>query len=163
MTTMKAIRTLCAIGLLGMASHALAAPPGGFAGSWVNDNIRSSWSDGNFPTGKMSLRIQVTFSQDHMIYHSVNDTAKGKPPMVIDFDAVMDGKPYPLTGSARYDTVRVRRLGDDQIELLELKGGDVIVGAIWQLKDNGKTLMRWGIGKSPEGKSKSYQEFFSRG
>lgn len=82
--------------------------------------------------------------------------------MVIDFDAIMDGKPYPLSGSGRYDVVRVRRLENNRIEILEMKNDDLIVGAIWTLEDGGKTLMRWGIGKSPEGKSKAYQEFFTR-
>lgn len=133
-----------------------------FAGTWVNDNMRSTWSDGHYPTGKMNLAMTVSFSGDHLVYHSVNSTLKNKSPMVIDFDAIMDGKPYPLSGSGRYDVVRARRLENNRIEILEMKNDDLIVGAIWTLEDGGKTLMRWGIGKSPEGKSKAYQEFFTR-
>lgn len=136
--------------------------PSSFSGTWVNDNIRSTWSDGHYPTGKMKLEMTVNIIGDHIVYHSVNSTLKGKPPMVIDFDATMDGKLYALSGSGRYDTVRVRRLENNRIEILEMKNDDLIVGAIWTLEDGDKTLMRWGIGKSPEGKSKAYQEFFTR-
>ncbi|MBV1830111.1 hypothetical protein KUA08_05700 [Komagataeibacter melomenusus] len=148
-------------GLLGSASYASAAPVDGFAGTWVNDNMRSTWSNGQFPKGKMRLKIDVEIHDNHLVYHSINDTAKGKPPMQIAFDAVMDGKSYPVQGTTRYSSVRVRALEGNQLEILEMQGEDVVVGAIWQLQDDGKTLMRWGIGRSPEGKSKAYTEFFS--
>lgn len=144
------------------ASVRAESVPSSFTGTWVNDNVRSTWSDGHYPTGKMKLKMMVSISGNHLIYHSVNDTLKNKAPMIIDFDAVIDGKPYPLSGSDRYDVVRVRRLEGDHIEILEMKNDDLIVGAIWTLEDGGKTFMRWGVGKSPKGTSKAYQEFFTR-
>ena len=155
-------KRLPTISLLALIMSGLAvAADNPFAGTWKIDDSKSSWSDGRFPKN-MSLTIDLNFNGNEIKYHSVNDTAKGKPPAVIDYVATMDGKSYPLPNSARFNQVSIRRLSDDQMEILELKDGDVIVGAIWEVLPGGKRLVRRGIGKSPEGKSHAYEEFFAR-
>jgi hypothetical protein len=57
-----------------------------------------------------------------MTYHSVNDTKKEKP-TGSDYTTTMDGKPGPLKGSDRFDTVSVRRISKNQLEILESKDG----------------------------------------
>ena len=136
-----------------------AASP--FTGTWKIDDSKSTWSDGKFPPN-MSLTIDVTVANDEMKYHSVNDTDKGKASMKMNYVARMDGKIYPLEGSARFNQVSVRHLGQNKLEILECKDGDVVVGAYWEVSADGKRLMRWGVGKSPEGKSKAYTEFFDK-
>lgn len=132
-----------------------------FSGSWKIDAPKSSWSNGRFPKN-MSLAIDLVFTGDEIKYHSVNDTAKDKPPNLIDYVAKMDGKTYPLPNNSRFNQVTVRRLGDRQMEVLELKDGDVIVGAIWEILPDGKRMVRRGVGKSPDGKSHAYEEFFDK-
>jgi hypothetical protein len=46
--------------------------------------------------------------------------------------------------------------------VLEQKDGDVIVGQYWRFSPDGKTLVRWGVGKAPDGKSKAFLEWFDR-
>ncbi len=133
---------------------------GRFDGTWKIDDSKSNWSDGNFPKN-MSLRIVLKITGDELTYHSVNDTVKDKATHM-DYVAKIDGKPHPLTDHPRYNQVTVRRLNENQLEILELKDGDVIVGAIWMLSADGEHLVRWGIGKSPEGKSKAYIEYFDK-
>ena len=96
-----------------------------------------------------------------MVYHSVNDTDKQKP-TGIDYTVMMDGKPAGAVGSDRYNMVSVRRLSKNQLEILESKDGDVIVGAIWELYSSGKRFVRRGIAKGPDGKSWEYEEFFNK-
>ncbi len=131
-----------------------------FDGTWKIDDSKSSWSDGNFPKN-MSLTIVLKITEDELTYHSVNDTVKDNVAHT-DYVAKIDGKPYPLPGHTRYNQVTVRRLNENQFEILELKDGDVIVGAIWMFSADGKHLVRWGVGKSPEGKSKAYIEYFDK-
>jgi len=130
-------------------------------GTWKIDTPKSSWSNGKFPKN-MSITIQLRIKGDQMIYHSVNDTAKDKKPTGADYTATMDGKDYPLSGSDRYNTVSVRRLSKNQLDILESKDGDVIVSAIWEMFPGGKRFVRRGIAKGVDGKSYEYEEFFDK-
>ena len=129
-------------------------------GTWKIDAAKSSFSNGKFPKN-MSITIKVTIQGDQMAYHSVNDTDKNKP-TGIDYTATMDAKAYPATGSDRYNTVSVRRLSKNQIEILESNNGDVIVGAIWELLPGGKRFVRRGIAKGADGRSFQYEEYFDK-
>jgi hypothetical protein len=130
------------------------------SGTWKIDAPKSSFSNGKFPKN-MSITIKVTIQGDQLIYHSVNDTNKDNP-SGIDYTATLDGKPCPSTGSDRYNTISVRRLSKNQLEILESKDGDVIVGAIWELFPGGKRFVRRGIAKGADGKSFEYEEFFDK-
>ena len=129
-------------------------------GTWKIDAPKSNFSNGKFPKN-MSITIQLTVNGDQLIYHSVNDTNKDKPTGA-DYTATMDGKPCPLKGSDRFNTVSVRRLSRNQLEILESKDGDVIVGAYWDLLPGGKRFVRRGIAKGADGKSYEYEEFFDK-
>ena len=131
-----------------------------FSGTWKIDAPKSNFSNGKFPKN-MSITIQVSIQGDRLVYHSVNDTNKDKP-SGIDYTATLDGKPSPATGNDRYNTVSVRRIGKNQLEILESKDGDVIVGAIWELLPGGKRFVRRGIAKGADGKSWEYEEFFDK-
>jgi hypothetical protein len=131
-----------------------------FDGTWKIDAPKSNFSNGKFPKN-MSITIKVAIHGDHFIYHSVNDTNKDKATGV-DYTATLDGKPSPATGSDRYNMVSVRPLSKNQLEILESKDGDVIVGAIWELLPGGKRFVRRGIAKGADGKSWEYEEFFDK-
>jgi hypothetical protein len=139
-------------------ASARAADP--FNGKWKIDAPKSSWSNNQFPKG-MSLEIDLEFNSDELKYHSLNDTNKDKP-ATVDYVAKLDWKPFPLAGSARYNQVAARRLSKSQVEIIELKDGDVIVGAIYELLPGGKRFVRRGIAKSPDGSSHEYEEFFDK-
>ena len=141
----------CAIGL---------ASDDPLTGTWRIDAPKSSFSNGKFPKN-MSITIKITIQGDQMTYHSVNDTNKDKP-TGIDYTTAMDGKPSPATGSASYNMVSVRRLSKNQLEILESKDGDVIVGAIWELFPGGKRFVRRGVARDADGHSFAYEEFFDK-
>jgi hypothetical protein len=143
--------------LAGGVAHAAGFP---FVGKWKIDAPKSSWSDGKFPKN-MSITIDLVFKNDELIYHSINDTNKDKPAM-LDWKAKLDWQTYPIPNNARFNEVRVRQLTSTQLEVLELKDGDVVVSALWEMLDGGKRFVRRGVGKGADGKSHEYEEFFDK-
>lgn len=141
-----------------IATPAMAAD---HSGRWHSNEAKSYWSDGNFPKG-FSLTIEMKFSSDKLVYHAVNDTAKGKPPYINDFTATLDDQVGPLSDNPRFNQIRIKQLGPDVFQVLEQKDGDVIVGQRWEFSKDGKSLVRWGVGKAPDGKSKAFLEWFDR-
>ena len=129
-------------------------------GTWKIDAPKSNFSNGKFPKN-MSITITLKVDGDQLIYHSVNDTNKDKPSGV-NYTVSMDGKPAPAAGSATFNAVSVRRLAKNQLEILESKDGDVMVGAYWELLPGGKRFVRRGIAKGADGKSFEYEEFFDK-
>jgi len=129
-------------------------------GTWKIDAPKSSFSNGKFPKN-MSITIQLKVNGDRLVYHSVNDTNKENP-TGFDYTVTMDGKPSPATGSATFNTASVRRLSKNQLEILESKDGDVMVGAYWELLPGGRRFVRRGIAKGADGKSWEYEEFFDK-
>lgn len=144
--------------LMMVASTGFAASP--LDGAWHSNMSKSYWTNGPMPKG-FSLTIHLKWTPTELQYHSVNDTNKAKP-MVRDFVAQLDDKVAPMRDSARFNEVRVKRLDDRSFQVLEQKDGDVIVGQYWHFLENGKSMFRWGVAKSPDGKSKAFREWFDK-
>ena len=143
------------------ATTAAALPSAAkFNGKWHSVADGTFWSDGKLPAG-FSLSIDLTFEPNKLIYKSVNDTNAAKP-MGLNYEATLDGTTLPLPGQARYNQVSVRELSANEFQLLKSKDGDVIVAEFWTFYPDNKTLIRRGVGKSPEGVSKAFQETFKR-
>ncbi|WP_374569756.1 hypothetical protein [Phenylobacterium sp.] len=140
------------------AGAALAASP--HDGAWESTAEGTYWSNGQLPKD-FKLTLNLKFGDNRLQYHSVNTTRPDKP-FLTDYETSLDGKPNPFTGQPRFDQISVTRLGPDEFQILKLKGGDVIIGEFWTFSADGKTLVRRGVAKSPEGISKAYQETFIR-
>ncbi|MDF0487459.1 hypothetical protein PX554_04905 [Sphingomonas sp. H39-1-10] len=131
------------------------------SGTYHSVESKSFWSNGEFPKG-FSLTIDLKFSPNTLEYHAVNDTVKGKPPYKNDFVATLDDQVGPLNDNARFNQIRIKTLGPNTYQVLEQKDGDVIVGQYWEFSKDGKSLVRWGVGKAPDGKSKAFLEWFEK-
>jgi len=151
---------IAALGAASMMMAAGTAHAGPMDGAWKSNTARSYWTNGPMPTG-FSLTINLKWDADKLTYHSVNDTDKAKP-MTNDFTATLDDKVGPLHNNARFNEIRIRRLGERTFQVLEQKDGDVIVGQYWEFSADGKSLIRWGVGKAPDGKSKAFLEWFDK-
>ncbi len=154
-------RYLLALGVLLFTSVSGFAASDPLDGTWKINDTKSSWSNGEFPPN-MSLSIELKIDGDVMNYRSVNDTRKGVPGVVSHFEAAMDGKPHLYPDSPRFNQVQIRRIGPGQLEVLEMKDGDVVVGAWWWLSADGQHFVRRGIGRGADGKSKEYEEYFDK-
>lgn len=148
---------------LGLAMAAVAAPAMAASrhdGKWVSVAEKSYWSDGKFPKG-FKLAIDMTWQPNKLIYRAVNTTNPDKP-YLNNFDATLDDQVGPLTGNPRFNEIRIKQLGPDTYQVLEQKDGDVIVGQYWEFSKDGKSLIRWGTGKAPDGKTKAFLETFEK-
>lgn len=133
-----------------MASMAL------HSGTYHSVASRSSWSNGRFPEN-FSLTINIEFKSDKLTYHSVNIHS---PQAGLTYTAALDGTVEPLLNNKRFNEVSVRKIGQNQLEILEMKDGDVLVGAYWNFSSDGKSFVRRGIAKGADGKSHEFEEFF---
>lgn len=143
---------------LSTSSMTFAAGP--HDGVWKLVESKSNWSDGKFPKG-MSLTINLTFDDNRIEYHSVNDT---RPDQLyrVDYVTTLDGKPSPLENQTRFNKIAVSKTGSDTYQVLKMKDDDVVVGEFWTFYPDGKTLIRRGVGKAPDCVSKAYTEYFER-
>lgn len=152
--------TLAAGVLAAGAVHAETAKPAAKThdGDWVSVHEGSFWSDGKLPHD-FKLTVSLKFGPNHLEYHSVNTTQPDKP-YVSDHVTTLDGTVAPFPNQVRFNQVSVLQTGPDDIQILKMKDGDVIAGEFWTFSPDGKTAIRRGVGKSPEGVSKAYQEHF---
>jgi hypothetical protein len=128
-----------------------------FSGSYHSVAEKSSTSNGGPLPKNFSLTIDVKFVGNKIVYHSVNANA---PAADLDYTAPLDGSVIPLTGNARFNQIAVKKIAPNQLEILEMKDGDVLVAAYWIFDRDGKGFVRRGIGKGADGKSHEYQEFY---
>lgn len=150
------ISVLAAGAVVFSASAAFAA---GHDGAWTLDPARSFWSNTGKLPANFRLTVNFTFSPNKLTYHSVNTTNPDKP-YISDHVTALDGSITPFANQERFNQVSVTQTDADNLQILKMKDGDVIAGEFWTFSADGKTAVRRGVGKSPEGKSHAYQEFF---
>lgn len=140
---------------LAVAAGAQAAP---HDGAWQSVHEGSYWSDGKLAPN-FKLTVWLTFAPNKLTYHSENTTDPTKP-SISDHVTTLDGVPALFPNQQRFNQVSVKQTGPDDIAILKMKDGDVIAGEFWTFSADGKTAIRRGVGKSPEGVSKAYEEHF---
>jgi len=141
-----------------LAGSALAAT-NPHEGNWQAVAEASAWTgDAKLPQN-FKLVINLHFEDNKLVYHSVNTTDPAKP-YVSDHVSTLDGTVAPFPGQARFNQVSVKVTGPNDMTVLKMKDGDVIAGEFWSFSPDGKTAIRRGVGKNPEGKSHAYEEHF---
>jgi hypothetical protein len=141
-------------------SSPVVAADSAHSGTWRIDAKRSSFSNMPFPQN-MSLTLKIRIADGRITYGSVNDTNRDKP-YLSNFATALDGTPSAFAEQERFDQVAVLQLNPDEFRVLKTKAGDVIVGEYWTFMPDGKTLRRRGVGKNAEGRSRAFEEFFTR-
>lgn len=156
MTDLRAGFILLAVASL--AATAQAQTQTKYDGAYHCDDSKSSWSNGKFPKD-FDGTITVHFKDGKLIYHSIN---VHNPSAGLDYEAPLDGSVVPMKNNARFNQVAVTRISPTQLEILEMKDGDVLVGAYWNFARDGKSFVRRGIAKGEDGKSYEYDETFAK-
>ena len=153
--------------LLSLTLPALAAPlPDSLSGTWKLDAAASSWSNGQSPKD-VDLTIDVKIlaepapAGETFAYHFANSTNKAHP-IEATFTVPIDGKPHAIADNQRFNQISIRRLGPGQLEVLEMKDGDVILGAWWSLSPDGRRMIRRGVARTPDNPAHGYEEVFER-
>ena len=146
---------------------ALAAPTSDpLSGTWKLDSATSSWSNGQSPKN-VNLTITVKIAIDPLPtgemfeYHFANVTDQAHP-VAATFTVPIDGKPHPIADNQRFNQISIRRISPGQLEVLEMKDGDVILGAWWSLSPDGKQMIRRGVARTADNRAHGYEEIFYR-
>ncbi|MBW8811914.1 MAG: hypothetical protein JF588_00690 [Caulobacterales bacterium] len=143
-----------------VASSLLAAGPAGAAsphdGDWV---AVVSKEPGSTIEPGFKLVINFKFGDNKLTYHSENTTRPDKP-YISDHVTTLDGTVAPFPNQERFNQVAITQTDPDNLQILKMKDGDVVAGEFWTFSADGKTAVRRGVAKNPEGKSHAYQEHF---
>jgi hypothetical protein len=160
MTMRKMMTGLVAAAAMTTAVPAVAQSISDHEGAWQAAPAESAWAGGGaaLPAG-FKLVINLHFSPNHLAYHSVNTTDPAKP-YISDHESSLDGTVAPFPNQTRFNQVSVKVTGPNDMTVLKMKDGDVIAGEFWSFSADGKTAIRRGVGKTPEGKSHAYEEHF---
>jgi hypothetical protein len=129
-----------------------------YSGTYHSDAAKSSWSNGQFPKN-FSLTIKVQFKDNKIIYSSANEHS---PAADLNYTAPLDGTVIPMQGNARFNQISVKKIAPNELEILEMKDGDVLVASYWAFDRDGKGFVRRGVGKDASGKSHEYEEFYTK-
>jgi hypothetical protein len=144
-----------------LACSALASPvvaATDYSGTYHSDAAKSSWSNGQFPKN-FSLTIKVQFKDNKIVYTSANEHS---PAADLNYTAPLDGTVIPMQGNARFNQISVKKIAPNELEILEMKDGDVLVASYWAFDRDGKGFVRRGVGKDASGKSHEYEEFYTK-
>lgn len=152
--------SIAAAAAMATAAPAFAASISDHEGNWQAVPGESAWagSGAALPKG-FKLVINLHFTPNHLVYHSVNTTDPAKP-YISDHESSLDGAISPFPNQSRFNQVSVKVTGPNDMTVLKMKDGDVVAGEFWEFSADGKTAIRRGVGKSPEGKSHAYEEHF---
>ena len=135
--------------LLTVGSAAVAAAPAAdpVIGTWQINVAKSKFSPG--PAPKADTRIYASTDQGTvMTWTSVG--ADGKE-TVVKSTFKADGKDYPLTGAANFDSLSLKQVDDHTVQSTQKKGGKVIGTTTRTVSKDGKVLTLSSKGTSATG------------
>ncbi len=118
------------------------------SGTWKLNADKSKYSPGPPPK---SLTVIVESDQNSYKLEATGTGGEGKPTHV-QYSAKFDGKDYPVTGIANADTISVKRIDANTVEVVQKKNGKVVMTVTSKVSDDGKTRTSTWRGKNAEGK-----------
>jgi hypothetical protein len=120
---------------LGLVSVASAAAPDPIIGTWKMNAAKSTFKSG--PAFTAQTR---TYSQsDKGITVAIKGMSGGKE-MSTSATYMLDGKDYPVTGNADWDTVAGKQVNPDKAEFTFKKGGKVVGTSNRAVSKDGKSM-----------------------
>jgi hypothetical protein len=137
-----------------------AAPASSMIGStWVLDTAKSSFTPG--PGWRSQTRTYRLGPSGQVIVEWVGVGGHGEP-MYVTFVSSLDGKDYPMTGSANYDALSEVRIDDRTIRSEEKRGGKVVGVAMVRRSADGKVMTITDKGTDRKGEKFSQVLVFER-
>jgi hypothetical protein len=118
------------------------------SGTWKFNADKSKYSPGPAPK---SLTVVVESDENNYKLEATGTDGQGKPTHV-QYSAKFDGKDYPVTGMANADTVSVKRIDANTVEVAQKKDGKVVMTVTSKVSGDGKTRTSTWRGKNAEGK-----------
>ncbi len=151
------VGSVIAIGAVNPASAA-GGPDAAVVGVWTLNLAKSKFSGDHAPK---SLTRTYVATADGMDMTIAGVAADGKP---ILQHAVYryDGKAYPVTGAAEYDTVTVHRIDSERTQSTQRKAGTVVSKSVRVLSKDGRVLTISSTGTDAKGKQYYDSAVFDR-
>jgi hypothetical protein len=150
------IGTVLAIGGAAVASAADASDP--VVGTWKLNLAKSTFSPG--PAPKSQTRAYVATADGiEMMYTGVaadGSAVNGRSTFKYD------GKDYPITGSADYDTLSLKRIDATTVESTQKKAGKATGKTVRTVSGDGKALTLKSKGTDAKGKAYDNVMVFDR-
>lgn len=136
------------VGCLGLAGLL----PGGDAalGVWKFNHAASTYESS--PAPRESTRIWEKAGEGKVRFLHTTVSAQGRSGRT-EFVAAYDGKPYPVTGSSRYDTVTLQLVNEHVVEQTFRLRGEVTVRARRTISADGKRMTILATGNNPDGRA----------
>ena len=151
MRSRRTFGSLVRFGVLGLFAIALPvavnAQGDPSIGTWKLNVEKSKFSPGPPPKSNM-VTIEAKGDQTHVTVKGVSATGS---PTSSDYSYRFDGKDYPVTGSADYDTMSLTRKAN-VIEGVRKKDGKVVQNYKRVISPDGKTMTVTTSGTNAQGK-----------
>ena len=139
---------------------AQAGPPANpVLGTWKLNVAESRFTPG--PGWRSQTRTYSAEPGGGVLVRWTGIGAHGEP-MHLDFVSRLDGKDYPMTGSANYDTINAVRIDALTVKSEEKRGGKVVGIAIRKVSPDGKVLTITDEGTNRKGERFSQVLVFDR-
>jgi hypothetical protein len=138
-----------AVVAVGVGASALAASaPDPVIGTWTLNVAKSKFSPGPAPTSATRTYAQTADGSIALTFSGV--AADGSPTSGAS-TFKYDGKDYPITGSADYDTLSLKRVNRTTVKSFLKKDGKVIGFTTRTITAHGKVLTLSSSGKDAKG------------
>ena len=141
------VGTVLAIGAIGVAAAADATES--VVGVWKLNLAKSTYNPGPAPKSQ-TRAYKATADGIDMMYTGVaadGSAVNGKSTFKYD------GKDYPISGSADFDTLSLQRIDGNTIESTQKKAGKVVGTTIRSVSSDGKVLTLKSKGTDAKGKA----------
>lgn len=129
------------------------------AGTWKLNPAKSKGT-ADHPVAK-SLTVTIAEQEGGIVLDAVGEDGKGNP-VKVHYSAKFDGKDYPVTGAADYDTVSLKRIDADTMESTNKKDGKAVTTIRSVVSKDGKTRTSTWSGKDSKGNPESWISAFDK-
>ena len=142
------IGALYAVIGIGITASPLWAAADPFVGTWKLNSAKSKYSPGPPPK---NLTITYAAAENGIKSTTEGVNAEGKP-VATAYTATYDGKDTPVTGTgAQYDTIALKRVDPNTLELTTKKGGKVLSKGKRVVSKDGKVMTITSKGTNAKG------------
>ena len=128
------------------------------SGTWKLNPAKSKYSPGPAPR---NLTETIQLDENHYRVEG-NGTAGDGNPMHLEFDARFDGKDYPIRGIPWADMQSARWVDARTPQLIQKKGGQVMMTVTCKVSTDGKTRTCTMKGKDEQGRNVSNVVVFDK-
>lgn len=128
-------------------------------GTWKLNPAKSKGT-ADHPVAK-NVTVTIKDQDGGIVLDAEGEDAKGSP-IKVHYSAKFDGKDYPVTGAADYDTVSLKRIDADTVDSTNKKDGKTVTTIHSVVSKDGKTRTSTWSGKDSKGNPETWTSVFDK-